>query len=50
MSKRKNPREGKSFDEYLAEKLKDPEFKKEWEKLCAEDIQKCDTEVNSDEY
>lgn len=28
---KKNPREGISFDEYLNEKLKDPEFKKQYE-------------------
>lgn len=29
-----------TFDEYLKEQLKDPEFRKEWEKLCDEDMQK----------
>lgn len=29
-----------TFDDYLKEQLKDPEFRKEWEKLQDEDIQK----------
>lgn len=29
-----------TFDDYLAEQLKDPEFRKEWEKLCDKDKQK----------
>ena len=29
-----------TFDDYLKEQLKDPEFRKEWEKLCDEDMQK----------
>lgn len=33
-----------TFDDYLKEQLKDPEFRKEWEKLCNEDMQKGDTE------
>ena len=29
-----------TFDDYLNKQLKDPEFRKEWEKLCDEDEQK----------
>lgn len=29
-----------TFDDYLKEQLKNPEFRKEWEKLCDEDMQK----------
>ena len=29
-----------TFDDYLKEQLKDPEFRKEWEKLRDEDMQK----------
>ncbi len=31
-----------TFDDYLKEQLKDPEFRKEYEKLCDEDKQKGD--------
>lgn len=33
-----------TFDDYLNEQLKDPEFRKEYEKLCDEDKQKGDVE------
>lgn len=33
-----------TFDDYLKEQLKDPEFRKEWDKLCDDDMQKGDTE------
>lgn len=33
-----------TFDDYLNKQLKDPEFRKEWEKLCDEDKQKGDVE------
>lgn len=29
-----------TFDDYLKEQLKDSEFRKEWEKLCDDDMQK----------
>lgn len=32
-----------TFDDYLKEQLKDPEFRKEYEKLCDEDKQNCVT-------
>lgn len=33
----KNPREGMDFNDYLAEQLKDPEFRKEWENVLKEE-------------
>lgn len=33
-----------TFDDYLNEQLKDPEFRKEYEKLCDENKQKGDVE------
>lgn len=33
----RNPREGDTFQDYLNEQLKDPEFKKEWEELNNEE-------------
>ncbi len=36
----RNNKKETTFDDYLKEQLKDPEFRKEWEKLCDEDMQK----------
>ena len=36
----RNIKKETTFDDYLKEQLKDPEFRKEWEKLCDEDTQK----------
>lgn len=49
-SETKNPREGVSFQDYLAEQLKDPEFKKEYENCDIGDGKSFNTEgVKTDE-
>lgn len=45
----RNNKKETTFDDYLKEQLKDPEFRKEWEKLRDEDMQEGGADMRGEE-